>query len=350
MNDFDWSDLDARLLQLLVAVVEAGSITRAAHALGVTQSAVSHQLDKLRAITGDALFVKSGRGIVATARAERPRDPGTRTAAPVAGLRAKAAPSTPARWQATVTIAANDFQRDVLLPRLMAQALREAGATAWRCASSRRTMPSLDMLRDGVCDLAISPRPPEGSDIVQKRLFEDRVPASTTTPACGTHAASLSLKDYLAADHITVMYAPRRALHLDRTLASPRRLQRRFAVMVPGFAGDARRFCAAARCWPPLRALLRQGFAGATSRRPRCPRPCPAPKLPMYLIWHRRHHQDAAHRWLRGAIRVAGAGVMAGRLESRFAGSDQRGHCFALGLPGLPPALRALAGAALEEA
>ena len=69
MSDFDWSDLDARLLQLLVSVVDAGSITGAAQSLGVTQSAVSHQLDKLRAITGDALFVKSGRGIVATARA-----------------------------------------------------------------------------------------------------------------------------------------------------------------------------------------------------------------------------------------------------------------------------------------
>ena len=69
MSKFDWSDLDARLLQLLVTVVEAGSVTRAAQSLGVTQSAVSHQLDKLRSITGDALFVKSGRGIVATARA-----------------------------------------------------------------------------------------------------------------------------------------------------------------------------------------------------------------------------------------------------------------------------------------
>jgi DNA-binding transcriptional LysR family regulator len=70
MSKFDWSDLDARLLQLLVAVVEVGSITGAAQRLGVTQSAVSHLLDKLRAITGDPLFVKSGRGIVATARAE----------------------------------------------------------------------------------------------------------------------------------------------------------------------------------------------------------------------------------------------------------------------------------------
>ena len=52
MSKFDWSDLDAHLLQLLVAVVECGSITGAAQRLGVTQSAVSHLLDKLRAITG----------------------------------------------------------------------------------------------------------------------------------------------------------------------------------------------------------------------------------------------------------------------------------------------------------
>ena len=66
----DWSELDAGLLQMLVAVLDSGSITAAAERLGVTQSAVSHLLNKLRGITGDALFVKSGRGVVATARAE----------------------------------------------------------------------------------------------------------------------------------------------------------------------------------------------------------------------------------------------------------------------------------------
>jgi len=49
MSNFDWLDLDARLLRLLVAVVDTGSITAAAQRLGVTQSAVSHLLDKLRA-------------------------------------------------------------------------------------------------------------------------------------------------------------------------------------------------------------------------------------------------------------------------------------------------------------
>ena len=66
----DHLDLDGHLLQLLVAVHEEGSITRAAQRLGVTQSAVSHLLDKLRGIVGDPLFVKSGRGILPTAMAD----------------------------------------------------------------------------------------------------------------------------------------------------------------------------------------------------------------------------------------------------------------------------------------
>ena len=70
MSRFDHSDLDGHLLELLLAVHEEQSITRAALRLGVTQSAVSHLLDKLRAIVGDPLFVRAGRGIVATARAD----------------------------------------------------------------------------------------------------------------------------------------------------------------------------------------------------------------------------------------------------------------------------------------
>ena len=71
MNAIDGLDLDGHLLQLLVAVHEEGSITRAAERLGVTQSAVSHGLDRLRALVGDPLFVKSGRGIAATEQAGR---------------------------------------------------------------------------------------------------------------------------------------------------------------------------------------------------------------------------------------------------------------------------------------
>lgn len=291
MSDFDWSDLDARLLQLLVAVVEAGSITGAAQSLGVTQSAVSHQLDKLRAITGDALFVKSGRGIVATARAAGLAVQARELLRQLQGF-AQSGAFDPARWKGTVTIAANDFQREVLLPAL-AQRLREqAPSLALRIIPS--DVPSLEMLRDGACDLAISPRPPEGSDIVQKRLFEDRYTVYFDASVC---AAPQTLQDYLAADHITVVYEPRRTLHLDRTLEAEG-VHRRFAVMVPGF-GALPAFLRGSPLLATAPSLLAGRFMAGFGR---CEVPTPCPALPMYLIWHRRHQDDAAHRWLRELV------------------------------------------------
>ncbi len=301
MNDFDWSDLDARLLQLLVAVVEAGSITGAAQALGVTQSAVSHQLDKLRAITGDALFVKSGRGIVATARAGELAMRARELLHQLQGF-AHAGAFDPARWQTTLTIAANDFQRDVLLPPLVARLRDAAPGASLRVVPS--AIPSLEMLRDGACDLAISPRPPEGTDILQKRLFEDDYRVFYD-PA--VRAAPSTLADYLAADHMTVLYEPRRALDLDRSLAE-RGVRRRFAVMVPGFAGMPAflRGSALLAAAPGLLARgLMHGFASV-------PMPLPCPRLPMYLIWHRRHHDDEAHRWLRSELEALVPAVLAG--------------------------------------
>jgi molybdate transport repressor ModE-like protein len=127
MSDFDWSDLDARLLRLLVAVVETGSITAAANRLGVTQSAVSHLVHKLRAIVGDALFVKAGHGIVATARAEALAKKARDILRDLERFAASDA-FDPAR-RTTFAIAANDLQRDALLPALLARLRERAPAS-----------------------------------------------------------------------------------------------------------------------------------------------------------------------------------------------------------------------------
>ncbi|WP_217349216.1 LysR family transcriptional regulator [Polaromonas sp. C04] len=297
MSKFDWSDLDARLLQLLVAVVEAGSITGAALRLGVTQSAVSHLLDKLRGITGDALFVKSGRGIVATARAEALAAQARELLGELERF-ARSGEFDPARWQTTFTIAANDFQRDVLLPSLVARLRAQAPGVALRVIPS--DVPTLEMLRHEHCQLVVSPRPPEGSDILQKRLFEDRYRVFYD-PA--VRAAPRGRADYLAADHITVLYEPRRALDLDQWLAA-RGVQRRFAVMVPGFAGLGA-FLRGSDLLATVPGLLQaHSLRGLASAEP--PVPCPA--LPMYMIWHVRYQHDAAHRWLRDQLEaVVGA-------------------------------------------
>ncbi len=291
MSRFDHSDLDGHLLELLLAVHEEQSITRAALRLGVTQSAVSHLLDKLRAIVGDPLFVRAGRGIVATARADALA---ARARLLLEQMRSfvTADGFDPAALEATITIAANDLQRDLLLPAVLLRLRAQAPRLALRVVASG--VPSAEMLRDGHCLLAISPRPPDAPDIVQKRLFEDRYAVFYDA---GCRAAPADAGEYLAAEHVTVVYEPHRRLDIDQLLAE-RGVQRRIVVSAASFAGVPAFVHGSARL-ATLPSLLRVHLLRGLALAP-VPLPCPA--MPMYLIWHLRHQTDPLHQWLRGQI------------------------------------------------
>lgn len=301
MNENDASggahlDLDGRALQLLVAVHEESSITRAAWRLGVTQSAVSHGLDRLRAITGDALYVKSGRGIAPTAQAHALVARARRLLDELHAF-STAAGFDPARLQAQVTIAANDLQRDLLLPALLRRLRAEAPGLTLRVIPSGAPQPA--MLRDDACQLVLTPRPPEAGDLMQSRLFDDgyRVfhdPAVREAPR--TRA------DYLAAEHVTVRHeAPRRGLDIDDWMAAHVG-RRHFVATVPGFAGLAA--MVAGGPWlvtapGRLRTGVLRGLADAA-----LPDGIDAPRLTMCMVWHLRHQDDPMHRWLRAALRA----------------------------------------------
>lgn len=298
MSDFDYLDLDGRLLRLLIAVYEEGSVTRAAQRLGITQSAVSHLLDKLRGIVGDPLFVKSGRSVVATAQAGVLAVEARRLLDELQRFGSKAAFS-PAALERTLTIAANDLQRDLLLPALFATLKTEAPGLRLRVIPSN--IPSAELLRSDRCQLGISPRPPEGADILQRRLFDDRYvvffdPAARQVPR--------DLADYLAAEHVTVVYEPQRNLDIDDHLKE-QGIGRRFAVSVAGFAGikpflkDSTYLATLPR---RLGANQLAGFAQAET-----PFACPA--MPMYAIWHQRYQHDPMMRWLLDRLYAVAAGI-----------------------------------------
>jgi len=132
----------------------------------------------------------------------------------------------PARWKASITIAANDFQRDLLLPALATRLREQAPGVL------PSNVPTLDMLRADTCQLVISPRPPDGTDVLQKRLFETEYRAfyDAAVPAAPSGKA-----DYLAADHATVAYEAHRGLDIDQQLEA-QSVVRRFVVKVPGMS------------------------------------------------------------------------------------------------------------------
>lgn len=300
MSELNHLDLDGRLLALLVAVVEERSVTRAALRLEVSQSAVSHLLDKLRGLVGDPLVVRSGRGIVPTARAEllaqraRPLLDALRGFVSAGGF-------DPARLQGPIVIAANDLQRDLLLPALLDRLRAEAPNANLQVMPSG--VPGAELLRDGQCQLLITPRPPDAADLVQKRLFSDH---HVVFYDATVRAAPASLADYLAAEHVTVVYHPHRQLDLDQTLAR-QGVQRRFVASVPGFAGVPALLHGSARIATAPSLLQRGLFSGLAAAPP--PLPCPA--LPMFLVWHVRHQADPLQTWLRGLVEACAAPLSA---------------------------------------
>jgi len=63
--------LDLNLVRIFLAVHDAGSVSRAAERMNVTQPSVSYALGKLRNLLGDPLFIRSREGMRPTPLAER---------------------------------------------------------------------------------------------------------------------------------------------------------------------------------------------------------------------------------------------------------------------------------------
>ena len=284
-------EIDGKLLKMLITILETRSITQAANNLDLTQSAVSHALDKLRSITHDPLFVKSGRGIVPTERAIN------------LGLHAKSLLESmqkfsqspifnPIDLEIQFTIAANDLQRDLLLPALTRVIAAQAPKVKLKIIDSGA--PTLEMFRDQNCHIVISPRPPHGSDIMHKRLFDDQY---TIFYDANFRDAPKSMVEYLNAQHISVEYMPPRPLILDQFLAS-QNLIRDVCMTTSGFSGIPP-FLKGSRLLATLPSLLKANLFKEFAM---APVPCKCPVLPMYLIWHRKYQLDPAHKWLRDEL------------------------------------------------
>lgn len=63
-------DLEARHLRIICAISDTGSLTRAAVTLGITQPALTHQLQRIERMLGGSLFVRDRRGTQPTALGE----------------------------------------------------------------------------------------------------------------------------------------------------------------------------------------------------------------------------------------------------------------------------------------
>ena len=118
MNQAHFSSLDLNLLRVFDALMAERSVTRAGARLHLTQSAISHALNRLRYMLRDELFVRGAEGMQPTARAA---EIGPRLSQALHHMEQALIPVEfdPQTTDRCFTVGASDYFSAVLLPDLM---------------------------------------------------------------------------------------------------------------------------------------------------------------------------------------------------------------------------------------
>ena len=111
----NWNTFDLNLLVVFDAVMQEKNLTRTGQRLGLTQSAVSHALARLRHMLKDELFVRTPEGMLPTPRAERMVGP-IHQALQEMRIVLEADEFDPSQASRTFTISANNYAARAVIP------------------------------------------------------------------------------------------------------------------------------------------------------------------------------------------------------------------------------------------
>ena len=164
------ASVDLNLLVPLLALLEEGSVTRAAGKVGLSQPAMSHALTRIRKLMGDELLVRQGRGMVLTPRAVELL-PALRQALHQTARLVHAVPFDPAVDRRLITVAMTNSTAFVIgstLSRLLAE---RAPNTVLRLRTT--SVATMAVFAEDAADVVLLPEA-FASPYPRERLYDDR--------------------------------------------------------------------------------------------------------------------------------------------------------------------------------
>lgn len=292
------SGVDLNLLVALEALLATRSVTAAAARTGVTQSAMSRTLGRLREVFGDPLLVRVGRGLVPTERAEGLVAPLADWLAGAEALLREGAPFDPATARRELTILAPDLATSLVMPRLVARLANEAPGIDLVTGELPRgdEAPALAE-RPSV---SVTPGAPARGELRQRAgcTLGFAVIARRGHPAL-VDGGALTVEAFAGLRHLLIAPSGRPGGVVDRALGE-RGLTRRVAARVKTFA-IAGEIIAGSDLVATVPAILARRFA-ASLPIVVLPPPLALARFTLYVAWHERYHHDAGHAWLRRAV------------------------------------------------
>lgn len=310
--------VDLNLLVAFDAIARERNVTRAAERAGVTQSAMSHALRRLREHIGDPLLVRSARGMTLTPRGEALVVP--IRAALVAVARALEAPASfePRTARRAFTLSSPDLFDVLVLPAVLEELQRKAPGIDLNVVPLG--VGSLaEKLETGDLDLAVVPRVEGGaspmavltSELRRSTLFHDRFVCLLRAghPALGKRKRALSLDAFVALAHVLVSPLGRGDSFVDAMIAK-HGARRRVALRVPQFmtALEIVQRSDLVLTAPSALARLARTPKAVVALEP----PIALPRHGVDLVWHERYSADAGHRWLRETVGSVAREVVSG--------------------------------------
>lgn len=300
MNKSMAVELDMQLLRTFVAVLETGSVSRAAEIIGSSQPTVSHGLNRLRQVLQDPLFVRVNNRMQPTPRAQELREPIQQMLAIFEGQVLRKQVFDAASSQRLFTFCMTDIGEIHYVPPVVQMARSVAPRVRFRVLSlpPDRTEAALE---NGEADLAVGYFP----DLSKSGFYQQQL--STSSFVCigrrgNPHLREqLTLQGYLDAPHVMVSASVRSQEVLSHALDDMGLLHRlNVVLMVPHFLT-----LLSAVTQTDLIASVPQEAAAYLQRLAPLqlkPLPFEAPVFALRQHWHRRYHHDPANQWLRKLI------------------------------------------------
>lgn len=296
-------DPDFNLLVALDVLLAEGSVAGAARVLGLSDSAMSRTLLRLRRATGDPLLVRAGRGLVPTPHALALRD---RVRGLAGEVRAVLEPAPRDLDLATLdrsfTIRANEGFVETFAARFAGAA--RAAAPGVRVVFAPKPDKDVRVLREGLVDLEIGVLGESGPEVRIQALFEDRF-VGVARPGHPLLAGEVTAARYAACDHVVASRRGHLRGPVDAALATFG-LERRVSLVVPSFPAAL-----AVAAASDLVGLVTASFVGGGAPDPARAAglpvrpfalPVATPPITVSQMWHPRADADPAHRWLRGLV------------------------------------------------
>lgn len=303
-------NIDLNLLVALDALLVEESVTGAARRLGLSASAMSRTLARLRAATGDPLLVRAGRGLVPTPRAG---ELAGRVHRLIQDARAvftlPAGEVDPAALDRTFVIRAGEGFVALCAAPLVMAVTQVAPHVRLRFVPkpAKGSVP----LREGHVDLEIGTPGIAAPEVRTRLLFRDRFVGAVR---CGHPllAGPMTAERYAVSDHVVTSRKDVFQGPVDDALRSLD-LERRIVAVVPGFP-DAMRIArgtdlVALVPWSCVSSSLAAAVplvVGLVA----FDLPVVTPEIAVSMMWHPRMDADPAHRWLRETVMGASRMVL----------------------------------------